>query len=59
MDRYAGVDHLDIDPDKTVILAGVVISLVSVPEPYSAWRQARNDSYGPSVPGDDRSAAEE
>ena len=33
----------DIDPDTTMIAAGVVISLVAITELYSAWKNARTN----------------
>jgi len=53
------MNNRDVNPDTMMIIAGFVISLIAVLELYPAWKQARNDSCGSSVRGDDRSAAEE
>jgi len=39
--RYVGMDTLDLDPDKLMITAGILISLIAVLEFYPAWKRAR------------------
>ena len=35
------MDTLDLDPDKLMITAGILISLIAVLEFYPAWKRAR------------------
>ena len=58
MDRYVGMENVDLNPDTIMIAAGFVISLITALELYPEWKQARNDSHGSSVRGNDRVAAE-
>jgi hypothetical protein len=53
------MDAIDSNPDTTMVVAGVALSLLAALELYPAWKRTRTGSHGASGRGDGRSTADE